>query len=344
VVFIHNALAIIKMADGVTIGNDAFMPMFYYCSQLFSEVLGRIAVPLFFFISGFLFFLNMNSFNIKSYGNKLRIRMRTLLVPYLFWNILAIVGFYVIVAVPMLNVFVRRELSLEYCLQYLWGVPDAEGKGFMPLSYQFWFIRDLMVVVIFTPVVYFICKWLKLYGIVFIGILWFFGWWFEFFSKAGLSAPAVLFFTCGAYLGICKRNIIDDFSRVKSLALILYPIVAIVDLFTKSYEFNEFIHKAGIIIGIVFCFNLVALLLKTGKINVNKFLTTSAFFVFAIHDPLFLRPLRKVTYVLIKPDADIVVTALYFINVVIVVLTALGLYYLLKRFAPKFTAIITGGR
>jgi flagellar biogenesis protein FliO len=45
-----------------------------------------------------------------------------------------------------------------------------------------------------------------------------------------------------------------------------------------------------------------------------------------------------------NPQSDISITALYFIIVLVAVLIVLGLYWLLKRFMPGFTAIITGGR
>lgn len=54
VVFIHGALT----TPNTELGNDVYIfPIFYYCSQFMSNILGRLAVPLFFLISGFLFFL-----------------------------------------------------------------------------------------------------------------------------------------------------------------------------------------------------------------------------------------------------------------------------------------------
>jgi hypothetical protein len=115
-------------------------------------------------------------------------------------------------------------------------------------------------------------------------------------------------------------------------------------LFTLNYAVNPFIHKAGVIVGIVFWINLVAHLLRTGKIGVNPFLASSSFFLFAIHDPFLLSKIRKILYVIFNPQSDLVITSLYFLLVAIVVFVALGLYYVLKRFMPKFTAVITGGR
>jgi surface polysaccharide O-acyltransferase-like enzyme len=84
VVFIHNQDASI---------DKQLQETYWICNELFSEILGRVAVPLFFFFSGFLFFLNVNTFNIKNIKNKLESRVKTLLVPYLFWTMLIVIIF-----------------------------------------------------------------------------------------------------------------------------------------------------------------------------------------------------------------------------------------------------------
>ena len=60
-------------------------PIYKLIADLFSQVLARTAVPLFFLISGYLFFYK-SSFSWPMYGSKLRKRAQTLLLPYLFWN------------------------------------------------------------------------------------------------------------------------------------------------------------------------------------------------------------------------------------------------------------------
>jgi len=98
------------------------------------------------------------------------------------------------------------------------------------------------------------------------------------------------------------------------------------------------------LIGIAFCFNIANILLQTGKVKENKFLSTSSFFVFAIHAPLLLVPVGVITRFLFRPVSDMAFVSLYFINVFCVVLLALLLYYLLIKYMSKFTSIITGGR
>lgn len=52
----------------------------HFLQEVVSEKLGRCAVPLFFMISGFLFFQNVNSIN--DVLHKMRKRIKTLVVPF----------------------------------------------------------------------------------------------------------------------------------------------------------------------------------------------------------------------------------------------------------------------
>ncbi|MDE6697091.1 MAG: acyltransferase family protein, partial [Muribaculaceae bacterium] len=59
--------------------------------DLFSNTLAAVAVPIFFFISGFLFFYKSENFTFEIYKTKLVKRVKTLLIPYLFWNLLFVI-------------------------------------------------------------------------------------------------------------------------------------------------------------------------------------------------------------------------------------------------------------
>lgn len=57
-------------------------------------MIASAAVPLFFAISGYMFFWGINSFNKDTYIKKLKKRIQSLLVPYLFWIFAVIVLFF----------------------------------------------------------------------------------------------------------------------------------------------------------------------------------------------------------------------------------------------------------
>jgi surface polysaccharide O-acyltransferase-like enzyme len=335
VLFLHNSASTVQI-PGTKFGTETFMPVFYYSNELFSHVWGSIAVPLFFFMSGFLFFLNVGKFDKDSYKTKLQSRFKTLLIPYLFWNLFTIAFYFVMTSIPFTAAFINEKVDIKHIFGYLWTT-----EGGLPLAYQFWFVRDLMVAVVLTPIIYLCIKYGKIYSILILGILWYFGLWIKI---PGFSSACLFFFTSGAYFGINKRNLLEDFGKIQKLSFILFPLIAITYLLTKQYDFNIYIHRVVIIAGIIFCFNFVGWLIERGKIRSVPFLSSAAFFVYAVHDPFFMVTIRKINYMLFKPATDFACTGLYFLNVILAALITLGLYYILRLFLPKFTAVITGRR
>lgn len=84
VIFIHNATLPADF-DVTTIDWQSLSAgdLFIYMKILFSHVLTHIAVPIFFMISGFLFFLRTPKLTLNIYKNKIKKRLHTLLIPYL---------------------------------------------------------------------------------------------------------------------------------------------------------------------------------------------------------------------------------------------------------------------
>ena len=163
-----------------------------------SQTLCKVAMPTFFVMSGYLFFANVTEWNAKTYLAKLRRRVKTLLIPYIVWNLL--------MAIKL------RTFSLNI----FWAFWPEAGKQIdclgheqlmtAPVNMPLWFLRDLMVVALLTPIIY-------------IGIRKMGGWLLVILTPLylsgvcafipGLSAYAIYFFILGAFLGIRKMNIID---------------------------------------------------------------------------------------------------------------------------------------
>ena len=88
IIFIHfDLIEHIFTYHGVQYGLNP-PSWFTFFVNFFSEVLPQIGVPLFFIISGYLFF-HKDQFDCHVYKQKLLKRARTLLVPYLLWNLVA---------------------------------------------------------------------------------------------------------------------------------------------------------------------------------------------------------------------------------------------------------------
>lgn len=83
--------------------------------------------------------------------------------------------------------------------------------------------------------------------------------------------------------------------------------------------------------------------IQKGKWKVNTFLSESSFFIYAYHATL-LGLIVKFSVKVILPTTNAEMIIIYFIAPIITILLGLGIYYILKRYLPTFTSIITGGR
>lgn len=149
-------------------------PGYNYMSEIIHLLFSQSAVLLFFFFSGYLFFIRISDYKSKTYLKKLSNRTRTLLVPYLFWNLIIIVGYLIIqwfapTFLPGENV---AEYNAKDWLVSLWDASAVRNYSSLPLNQPLWFIRDLMVVVICSPLVYIFIKYLRVFGVLVLGVFW----------------------------------------------------------------------------------------------------------------------------------------------------------------------------
>lgn len=342
VVLLHSATPLIVVGGQTVEIGASDLHVYRIISSFLSNVLGRLAVPLFFFISGYLFFYKTD-FTRKIYGDKLKKRARSLLVPYLFWNVAMLSFYFVALSIPVVAAwFNGPEYTWSYVMQAMWGIPGQDGMTY-PLAYQFWFIRDLIVIVLLTPAVYWIITKTKLYGVLFLGLLWYLQWFLPYVGSRGISPVVLFFFTLGAWFSVNRKNVIDVCNRVKWLAVFYIP-VAIADVCTKGQPYNSYIHNIGILFGILFVFVVAAALLRKGWVRESAFLSSASFFVFAVHERWLLSQIKKISLGVFQPESNTMLTIVYLGNAIVVIAFSLAIYYLLKRFLPRFTAFITGGR
>ncbi len=339
VVFIHCSLTDV-MINGTLLVSEGQFPIHDTLFHILTNELARIAVPLFFFISGFLFFYR-SEFTLASYKTKLKKRVRTLLVPYVFWNMV------VLLLTLLTQMFLssmtsgRTKLVSEYgCFDWL-DVFWSNG-GIYPMCYQFWFIRDLMVVVLCSPLVYALVRYGKALAILALGVLWMFGWWF---NVVGISITAFFFFSFGAWFSINHRNFVVDFKPLLWLCSALYLIVVLAHTCLWRYDISgfSFLHNVGIVLGLVAVVSWTALGIEKGRLHPSVFLAGSAFFVYAYHGMPIALPI-KMWVKFFQPASELSMIAGYLLIPILMVCIGVGIYAVMKKPLPSFTALITGGR
>ena len=108
------------------------------------KTLTEIAVPLFFFISGLLFYYNCNK---EVLAKKITRRIRSLIIPYLLWNTLFFVIYWFLshweVSASRMHMVAMPSGISDIMLRIL-------DSRFTPL----WFVKDLIIFTVFAPIIF----------------------------------------------------------------------------------------------------------------------------------------------------------------------------------------------
>lgn len=334
VVFIHAQFTEVVF-NGVNIVDVGSFPVYNDVAELFSGILARTAVPLFFLFSGLLFFYH-GDFTWSGYVGKLRKRVKTLLIPYLFWNILVIFLFFLAqMLLPSLMSGGHKLIQSYTFSDWILAFWNGE-EGRFPICYQFWFIRDLMVAVCISPLIYVLVKYIPWLYLSVLGGLWVFD---VVPSVPGFSISCLFFFSLGAWFGVKRHNLVILFRPFLIPVTILYPLLCVAEL----WKGNLILHQINILVGMVLLIALCARMIDAGRWKTNGFLSSASFFIFAYH----AMPLSLLGKLLIKwfpPQSDWQLIGFYFLRPFIILVIGLLLYYLLNKYIPAFTRIITGNR
>jgi surface polysaccharide O-acyltransferase-like enzyme len=306
--------------------------------DLFSNGFTRIAVPYFFLVSGYLYFYKYTGMQ-SAYVIQIKKRAKTLLLPYLFWSLLGIAFYYVLQTPLQLATYFSKELVVNYSLsQWL-------DKIFIhPIPYQFWFIRDLMLLAILSPVLYFACLRFKYIFILLCVALWCLP--SEIWHN---SSEALLFFTLGAVMGIFYKNT-PSLSIPWSSNLMFWSWVFLVTIkTTASYlQYNpaivQILLNASILLGVLFFWSALTHLEKVNSALKSTLIRLSGytFFIYASHEPL-LTIIKKISFKVLG-NGPIQLLIVYFIAPVVVIGIATAIGILGKKYVGKAYLLITGGR
>lgn len=348
VVLIHSQFNELVI-NGVDLMKNGNFPVYTFVSYLLSVILPEISVPLFYFISGFLFFYKVNSFTGLTYVQKLKKRIKTLLVPYLFWNLLVLIFYFLAQTFLAGLMSGKQKLIADYTpADWLWAFWDTRminpptdvHSGAYPICFQFWFIRDLMVVILFSPLVYLLLKKFREYALLGLGLLWFFNGWFD---VVGFSNTAFFFFSAGAYFSVYRKNFVELMQPFLLWSGLFFAIGATLQWCFRGEPWVQSVYKADVLLGIVWVVSLSAYLLQKGVGSVNTFLADSSFFIYAYH-VIVLALVIKFLFKLFQPHTDGMVLGIYLFSPAFVIGLGLCLYYLFRKWLPRTTAFITGGR
>lgn len=372
-------LAVVIVAVHVFMGNEiSVMGTEYSWSDSSAAGVGELfvraflsgqSVPIYFFISGYVFFLGFN-LSMESYARKMKNRFKSLFIPYVLWNTLAIL-FLLLPFIPVFNGFFPNvdldeplDFSIGTILRMYWECgfsnirPDRiqEFYNIYPVDNALWFVRDLMIVAVTTPLINIL---LKRFGAVFpmvLGVVWFT---MSNFERTHLFqlVTAYFFFTWGAYMSFNKKDMIVEFKKWRGVSFVAYPLVAtivfvcfwaldmdrleIID--TGSIGNLVYLKNLAVLAGLPFAYNLAVLLIERYNFRMAKSLTAASFFIYAGHMLIIGYIVKGVSMILI-PDTGLKALAMLIVSTALIVGILLGVYIFMKRFCPSLLKPFTGGR
>jgi peptidoglycan/LPS O-acetylase OafA/YrhL len=320
-------------------GADGFSTYAFFVDalrHLISSGIGQAAVPLFFLISGYFFYLNAEA----SWGffkKQFLSRTRTLLVPLLFWNLLLIALLWTISQLfPAKNTPVWGSLDLNDGQAMM---NATFGIGRQPIVYPFWFIRDLLVMVLASPFIFWIIQRI---GWLFPTTLFIF--WLLRPPESNLPSPgALLFFATGAYIGINRLSAFH-LDKWRHIFWFFYLLSLLCDPMFLSSSKAAYLARLQAVLGAISILSLTKFAIGTPALEKWLIkLAGASFFLFATHEPT-LSIIRKITERLLSGTSPLWVLCQYFVSAIATVITLTLLYYFLSKKLPRFTKIITGGR
>ena len=311
---------------------------------LFSQGIGRVAVPIFFIISGFLFFVKLERWDSQIWINKLKNRVHSLLIPYFIWNLIAIlVSLYFFSSRWIVKGGAPPNLIIWYenigGLKAFWN----SESGLWPIDGPLWFIRNLIILVILSPIIHYYLKKTGILGLVILGILYIFRWWKEI---PGLELSGFYFFSLGGFFSINQIDFSSFFKKYRLLSTSLaVPLLAgIVFTYGNNNVFFPELRGLFTIFGSASVIGIVSYLIGNKKIHERAFLSNSSFLIFAAHNVMLLLMVMLKMNKAFPSTSQIALTIKYFAAPSITIAILLGCYYLMNRWTPRLLAFLTGRR
>lgn len=312
-----------------------FMPTLNVIEGIIGGGICRVAVPLFYIISGYLFFLSVPH-GIKSIGQKLKKRCRTLLVPYILANIFTFI-FYLLLNLIALKISAIDNVVNFKVLNSIRG-GDVWNTFWIvfnpPIAFQLWFVRDLMIAMIFSPLIWVINRWIKdnaIFPLVLIVL---------FAICTNSQVTAFSFFYLGGWIAMSGKQI-DVRCQNTGMAASVFVIYILMSVFYGMGYLPDNIARYIPIIGIPALWMAYDLIRIPENTTLTKLLTGYTFFVYLIHEPL-LNIFKKIPLLVDRGEVMLTVCYLTIPMVFFVIASWFGKW--LKGRIPYLYSVYTGGR
>ena len=361
VIFIHYAPQVVNVmeADFSLLSGRG---IYNLLGIIFSYVLPNIAVPTFFLISGFLFFLNFQHWSWKGYGKKIRSRVKTLIIPYLLWNLFP---FVLLIMTQLVDVF-HSGKALSEVWQYIqanfihvfydihhWnaGVNWLGEKLVLtgPYNLPLWFLRDLIVVTFLSPIIFYAIKKFRIFTLLFLFLAYISMIWIQ---VPGFQILAFFYFATGAYFALNGINIVSFVNKNRYIIIPLSVILLVVSTLYCGTETTVIsIAFPLFICSTVFAsFYVASYCIKKYGVKPNKLLVSSCFFIYALHNVAIpgigtiILSSQKIWHAIIPGNSWVDDILCYFISPFFAAAICIIVLIICRKTIPRITLLFSGNK
>ena len=335
--------------------EDIGIDIYNYLMILMSHVISRSAVPTFFLISGFYFFSKCD-FNMDVYKKKLLSRLRTIVLPYFLWITIFIL---LTVGIKLAGCLIKGNsfdgilmffndngwLNMywncnEWAFRYDWAGNPLNSSG--PVLTHFWYLRDLIIMFIVSPILYWCIKRLGIWIITILLFLNVSG----FMPQVPGASCGILYFSIGAYLAVNSKNIVAVMQKYKKVAfiftLVLLPFMVYYD---GSYtNVGNILYPFWVFVLMVSYINIAAAIVSRGWLRQPASMPKSSFFIYCLHAMFVMGYCGRFMMKVIPSDNWFLASVRYMLVPLLCVTVCYTIYLIMNRYTPKLLAVLTGNR
>ena len=311
-----------------------FIQQFIYC-------MGGLAVTLFALISGYYLFAKGDIWTVPHYIDILRKRFSTLLIPYVLWNLLCILAIWIknIIGLRWGMSFAFNSLEYDQVTKY-----SILEMIMWPIDSPLWYIRELIYMVLFSPLVYILCR-RRIIGAAVVVSLYVLP---ILAPYCGFNFPfndIHVHFTVGAYLALHKWNVLGIARRMRWISYGIggaYIIAIGLGVITLEESYSGIL-KAFVVLGLI---NLGYELYvrKNALYHFFERNASATFFMYAAHWILYINVIRGTLTAFLPSDGSMTDVFVHITTFTLVSIATLYTYRLMSRFMPYVLSFLSGGR
>ncbi|MBL6079503.1 acyltransferase family protein [Belnapia sp. T18] len=304
------------------------------------------AVPLLSTISGWLFF-GLTDHPLQTIARRMRGRIVSLLLPLITWSLATIATGFVLHAIAP-TTGLLGEFRFDFDEPSLFGLLDGIfGLTGLPTAFQFWFVRDLFLSVLVSPLLWLILRHAPLAGVAVLGASWVCDFTFGIFIRTDV----LFFFFLGGFARMRQVPLNISWSTTKVL-LVSYALLMAaralaplwLDPTTPPHEdMLDLATRLARPLGVVACWGLCLRLATTQLGGFFARYGGFAFFLHASHFPIIIF-VKYLLWSLVPAETDTWMLAHYAASVAVTVSVAALGAAVIFRLSPSLYAFLAGGR